>query len=343
MIVHKRGKPELAGEHDGSPGKVVKQDRRTVAAIVGFSGLPLPRAVSAQKVEGRLLQDIPIIRESFDFVYPDPFIHETDNIVQFRAMSSIITGMLTTHRKQQILSMLKLQGQVVAKEVSQDMGVSEDTIRRDLREMAQEGLLQRVHGGALPASPAMVDFAGRELITADGKVAIGRTAAKLIQPGQVVMLDGGTTARQVARHVPLDLKATIVTHSPTIATELLNHPNVEVILIGGRLFKHSVVAVGAVAIQAIAGIHADTYFMGVTGAHPKSGLTTGDYEEAAVKRALSQAAAETIVLASSEKLNAASPYVVLSLSEISGIITERAAAASLTKPYEKLGISVTRA
>ena len=104
--------------------------------------------------------------------------------------------MLTTHRKQQILSILKLQGQVIAKEVSQDMGVSEDTIRRDLREMAQEGLLQRVHGGALPASPAIVDFAGRELITADGKVAIGRAAAKLIQPGQVVMLDGGTTARR---------------------------------------------------------------------------------------------------------------------------------------------------
>jgi len=251
--------------------------------------------------------------------------------------------MLTTHRKQQILSILKQQGQVIAKDVSQTMGVSEDTIRRDLREMAQEGLLQRVHGGALPASPALADFAGRELITPDGKVAIGRAAARMIRPGQVVMLDGGTTARQVARHIPLDMQATIVTHSPTIALELLNHPNVEVILIGGRLFKHSVVAVGAVAIEAIAEVHADTYFMGVTGVHPKTGLTTGDYEEAAVKRALSQAAAETIVLASSEKLNAASPYVVVPLSEVSGIITERTAAASLTRPYEKLGISVTRA
>jgi DeoR/GlpR family transcriptional regulator of sugar metabolism len=251
--------------------------------------------------------------------------------------------MLTTHRKQQILSILKRQGQVVAKDVSQEMGVSEDTIRRDLREMAQEGLLQRVHGGALPASPALADFAGRELITPEGKVAIGRAAARMIQPGQVIMLDGGTTARQVARHISLDARATIVTHSPTIALELLNHANVEVILIGGRLFKHSVVAVGAVAIKAIADVHADTYFMGVTGVHPKTGLTTGDYEEAAVKRALSQAAAETIVLASSEKLNTASPYVVVPLAEISGIITERAAATSLTRPYEKLGISVTRA
>ena len=251
--------------------------------------------------------------------------------------------MLTTHRKQQILSILKRQGQVIAKDVSEEMGVSEDTIRRDLREMAQLGLLQRVHGGALPASPALSDFAGRERIAPDGKVAIGRAAARMLRPGQVVMLDGGTTARQVARHIPLDLQATIVTHSPTIALELLNHPRVEVILIGGRLFKHSVVAVGAVTIEAIAQVHADTYFMGVTGVHPKTGLTTGDYEEAAVKRALSRAAAETIVLASSEKLNTASPYVVVSLSAISGIITERATPASLTRPYEKLGISVTRA
>src|SRR5271163_2271755 len=233
--------------------------------------------------------------------------------------------MLTTHRKQQILSLLKRNGQVIAKDVSQTMGVSEDTIRRDLREMAQEGLLQRVHGGALPASPALADFAGRELITPDGKVAIGRAAARMIRPGQVVMLDGGTTARQVARHIPLDMQATIVTHSPTIALELLNHPNVEVILIGGRLFKHSVVAVGAVAIEAIAEVHADTYFMGVTGVHPKTGLTTGDYEEAAIKRALSHAAADTIVLVSSEKLNAASAYAVVPLAEISGIIIERSA------------------
>jgi DeoR/GlpR family transcriptional regulator of sugar metabolism len=251
--------------------------------------------------------------------------------------------MLTTHRKQQILSTLKRQGQVIAKEVSQAMGVSEDTIRRDLREMAHEGLLQRVHGGALPASPAVADFAVREHITSEGKVAIGRAAAKMIQPSQVVILDGGTTARQVARHIPLDLKATIVTHSPTIALELIDHQNIEVILIGGRLFRHSVVAVGASAIEAIAQIHADIYFLGVTGIHPKTGLTTGDYEEAAIKRALSHAAAETIVLASSEKLNAASPYAVVPLSEISGIITERSAEKTLLRPYEKLGITVTRA
>src|SRR5271170_7580209 len=251
--------------------------------------------------------------------------------------------MLTTHRRQQILSILKRQGQVIAKEISQAMGVSEDTIRRDLRELAHEGLLQRVHGGALPASPAVADFAGRELLRHEGKVAIGRAAASIIKPGQVVILDGGTTAREIARHLPLELKATIVTHSPTIALELINHPVLEVILIGGRLFKHSVVSVGAATIETIAQIHADTFFMGVTGVHPKTGLTTGDYEEAAVKRALSRAAADTLVLASSEKLNAASPYWVIGLEEINGIITERSVDGELVKPYTERGITITRA
>ncbi len=251
--------------------------------------------------------------------------------------------MLTTHRKQQILALLKSQGQVVAKDVSRQMGVSEDTIRRDLRELAQEGLLQRVHGGALPSSPAIADFAGRERLTPDGKSAIGRAAALMVQPGQVVILDGGTTARQLARHLPADLRATIVTHSPTIAIELIHHPEIEVILIGGRLFKHSVVAMGAAALESIANIRADTFFMGVTGVHPRAGLTTGDFEEAAIKRALSHAAAETFVLASSEKLNAASPYSVVPLAEISGIITESSTDPALTEPFEKLRIPVIRA
>jgi DeoR/GlpR family transcriptional regulator of sugar metabolism len=251
--------------------------------------------------------------------------------------------MLTKQRKQMILALLKQKGQVVAKDISRSMDVSEDTIRRDLRDLAQAGLLQRVHGGALPASPAVADFAGRESIAPEGKVAIGRAAARMIRRGQVVILDGGTTARQIARHIPRELKATIVTHSPTIALELLHHPEIEVILIGGRLFKHSVVAVGATAVEAIAKLHADTYFMGVTGIHPKTGLTTGDFEEAAVKRALSHAAADTFVLASSEKLNAASPYSIVPLDAISGFITERSARPQSLRPFEKLKIPITRA
>ncbi|MFN8531046.1 MAG: DeoR/GlpR family DNA-binding transcription regulator [Anaerolineae bacterium] len=248
--------------------------------------------------------------------------------------------MLTSQRKQYILNVLNRDGQVVAKEISQALHLSEDTIRRDLREMAQEGLLQRVHGGALPASPAVVDFAGREKLSVTGKQAIGRTAAMLIRDNQVIFLDGGTTAVQVARHLPTTLHATIVTHSARTAVELVSHPNVEVILIGGRLFKHSIVSVGASALEALQHIRADVYFMGVTGIHLESGLSTGDFEEAYIKRAIIQRAAETYVLASSEKLDAASQYPIAPLSDIAGLIVESEVADAVLMPYRDLGLSI---
>jgi DeoR/GlpR family transcriptional regulator of sugar metabolism len=251
--------------------------------------------------------------------------------------------MLTEQRKRLILNKLKQEGQIVAKSLSQELSLSEDTIRRDLRELAHAGLLQRVHGGALPSSPAVVNFAGRERLAPQGKIAIGRVAAGMVKQGQVVILDGGTTTRELARSLPQDLRATVVTHSPTIAVELVEHPSVEVILIGGRLFKHSVVAVGAAAVEAIRQIHADTYFMGVTGIHPNVGLTTGDLEEAHIKRALSAAAADTYVLVSSEKLNAASPYVIAPVTEASGILVEKKTPLDATEPYERLGLAVIRA
>lgn len=251
--------------------------------------------------------------------------------------------MLTSQRKQYILAILQRDGHVIAKHLSQELSLSEDTIRRDLRELAHEGLLQRVHGGALPASPAVVNFAGREELSIDAKRAIGKAAALLIKDGQVVFVDGGTTAVQLARHLPQALRATIVTHSARIAVELVEHPHVEVILIGGRLFKHSIVSVGAAALAAISAIRADIYFMGVTGIHPEAGLSTGDFEEAHVKQALCKHAAETYVLASHEKLGAASQYLVVGLSEVSGLIVDSSVAEALLLPYRALGLSIIRA
>jgi DeoR/GlpR family transcriptional regulator of sugar metabolism len=250
---------------------------------------------------------------------------------------------LTSQRKQKILDLLRRNGQVIAKDLSQELNLSEDTIRRDLRELAADGLLQRVHGGALPASPALGNFAARLNVATDEKSLIGKAAAKMVQPNQVVILDGGTTALQIARNLPPELNATVVTHSPTIVLELVDHRSIEVILIGGKIFKHSVVSVGAPAIEAIGRIHADTYFMGVTGIHPKFGLTTGDFEEAHVKRALSASAAETIVLGSSEKLNAVSPYVIAPISEITGMIVAADTRPKLLAAYIKMGITVTKA
>jgi DeoR/GlpR family transcriptional regulator of sugar metabolism len=251
--------------------------------------------------------------------------------------------MLAPQRRKLILDRLRRDGQILARALSEELELSEDTIRRDLKELAQEGLLQRVHGGALPASPAVASFARRQELAPEAKIAIGRAAAALVRPGQVVFLDGGTTAVQLARHLDRELSATVVTHSPSIAVELVSHPRVEVVLVGGRLFKHSVVAVGAAAAEAIAQIHADTYFMGVTGVHPQAGLTTGDVEEAHVKRALVRSAAETVVLASGEKLNAASPYVVCPASEASALVVSADTPAEATAPFERLGLRVVRA
>lgn len=251
--------------------------------------------------------------------------------------------MLTTQRKKVILDALARDGQVLAAELSAQFGVSEDTIRRDLRELAAEGLLQRVHGGALPASPAIAPFAQRETLEPEEKRRIARRAAQMIAPGQVAIVDGGTTSALLVSQLPPDLRATIVTHSPSVAVALAAHPSIDVILIGGRLYKHSIVSVGAAAMEGIARIHADLYFMGVTGVHPIAGLSTGDFEEAAIKRALAGRAGETVVLASQSKLRAASQFVIGELALAQTIVVERETDAALTEPIEAAGVTVVRA
>lgn len=251
--------------------------------------------------------------------------------------------MLASQRKGYLLRILAETGQVVAKSVSHDLGLSEDTIRRDLRELAGEGRLQRVHGGALPSSPATVDLSGRQRIGSAAKAAIGRAAAMMVRSGQIIFLDGGTTTFQLAKHLPLDLQATIVTHSPTIAMALADHSALEVILIGGRLFKHSMVTVGSSATETIARFRADVYFMGVTGIHPQAGFSTGDLEESYVKRAFIASAAETYVMVSAEKLNTASAYVIGALDAVDGIIVERGIPNHALAVYRKAGLTVHRA
>ena len=250
--------------------------------------------------------------------------------------------MLTTQRKKLLLARLAAEGQLVAKALAQELGTSEDTIRRDLRELAAEGLLQRVHGGALPASAAMGDLAVREQVSVADKVALGRFGASLVRPGQVVILDGGTTALQVARHLAPGLRATVVTHSPPVAVELAAHPGIEILVLGGRLFRHSMVNVGASVIAAASQLRADLFFLGVTGVHPEAGLSTGDAEEAAVKRALHERAAETVVLASPEKLMAASPFVVAPLAAASLIAVARGTPARVAHALRAGGVKLQR-
>jgi DeoR/GlpR family transcriptional regulator of sugar metabolism len=265
---------------------------------------------------------------------------------RIRAICRINGGgiaVLTTERKALILDTLGKEGRIIAKEFSYKLNLSEDTIRRDLRELAGEGLLQRVHGGALPASKALADLPTRRKISVADKSAIANAAAAMVKEGQIVFLDGGTTAVAVARALPLHLRATVATHSPDVAVALLNHPHIAIELIGGRIYKHSNVAVGSVAMEGIARMRVDVYFMGVTGIHLDHGLTTGDREEAAMKRAISRQSAETIILASSEKLGAVSAYHVIDLDQVDGFIVEKSCKSEVIDSIKKQGRSVVHA
>ncbi|MFH8254005.1 DeoR/GlpR family DNA-binding transcription regulator [Streptomyces roseolus] len=251
--------------------------------------------------------------------------------------------MLAAERREHLLELLARTGKIVAKDVATDLRVSEDTVRRDLRDLAAEGLCQRVYGGALPVSPAVVDYDARQALASDGKRKVASVAARLVRPGGSVILDGGTTALAVARALPRDLACTVITHSPTIATALIDHPRAELFLIGGRVFKHSAVTCGAAAVEAAQNVSAELCLLGVTGVHPEAGLTTADADEAAMKRALSARAADTYVLASSEKIGTASPYRVLPWESITGLITDAAPRDATVGRLRALGVDVLTA
>src|SRR5262245_6669856 len=147
--------------------------------------------------------------------------------------------MLTAERRQEILGRLERDGKVVASELVVSLGVSEDTVRRDLRDLAEQGLLQRVHGGALPAPPTTGSFARRLEVSRTAKLALADAALPLLAGARVIVLDGGTTSLALAQALPSGHDGTVVTNSPPIATALAGHPAAEVVLVGGRLLKEA--------------------------------------------------------------------------------------------------------
>lgn len=251
--------------------------------------------------------------------------------------------MLAAERRDHLLGLLAREGKIVAKDVAARLGISEDSVRRDLRDLAAEGLCQRVYGGALPVSPAVAGYAARQSVAPDGKQKVARVAAGLTAAGCTLILDGGTTALAVARALPRDLDCTVITHSPTIAAALLEHPRAELFLLGGRIFKHSAVTCGAAAVEAAQNVSADLCLLGVTGVHPEAGLTTGDAEEAAMKRALAARAADTWILASSEKIGTASRFRVLPFGKITGLITDAAPHDPAVEALTALGVEILTA
>lgn len=250
--------------------------------------------------------------------------------------------MLTSQRKKIILEKLAEDGQVLAKQLSEMFGLSEDTVRRDLRELDAEGLLQRVHGGALPVSSAIASFAERNQLESGAKRAIAKAAAALIAPGQVVIIDGGTTSAELVRQLPLNLNATIVTHSPSVARPgRSSHGG------GDPDRRPAVQAFDRQRWRRRGGsdvAYSRRYlFYGRDRRAPHRGA-----EHRRSGRSLHQAgararAAETVVLASAAKLNAASQYAIGDITLAHTIIVERATDDALIAPLQQAGVSVLKA
>jgi DeoR/GlpR family transcriptional regulator of sugar metabolism len=250
--------------------------------------------------------------------------------------------MLNAERRTIILEALGRDGRVVASELSARFGVSEDTVRRDLRELAEEGLLMRVYGGAVRKSPVSRAYSRRKTEFLPAKSAIGEAAVKLIREGQVLFIDGGTTPLEVAIHLPPDLRVTIVTHSLPVASALAEHPNAQVIVLGGSLYRDSLVMVGATTAEAYRQIHADLCVLGIASIHPRIGLGVLNQEEAEVKRAMLAGAAEVMVVASGEKLNTVAPFLIGPVSLVTRLVTDPEVPDEALQAYREAGVEVVR-
>ena len=233
-----------------------------------------------------------------------------------------------------------MEGKVVAAELSSSLAVSQDTVRRDLRELADAGLLRRVHGGALPATVGARPYSERRRQAPAAKAAIARATSRLLQNRQVILLDAGTTTLEVARHLPPELEATVITNSPPIAVALADHPRVDVSVLGGMLEKDSHALVGAATVEALHSIRADVLVLGVCSLHPEVGITVVELEESYVKRAMIANAAEVVAVSSADKLGSAAPYVVAPLDELTHLVTERSIPDEQAAEYRARGIEM---
>jgi DeoR/GlpR family transcriptional regulator of sugar metabolism len=247
--------------------------------------------------------------------------------------------MLKEERQRLILETLHSQGKVLASTLSELLNVSEDTIRRDLKELAESGILQRVHGGAMLRLPAMAYRERRDQATT-AKIEIARAAIQLIRNGQVIIMDGGTTTLQVAQSLPHTLNATIVTNSPPVALVLAELPAVNVIMVGGLLYKRSLVSVGVAAVEGLRSVRADLCFLGICSLHPEVGISVPEREELYTKRAMIASSAEVVALASAEKLYTVAPYVVGPLKDLTHLVTESTVSPEQLAPYAHAGITI---
>ena len=243
------------------------------------------------------------------------------------------------HQRQgQILHLLARQEQVSVSELSSLLGVSEVTVRGDLSRLGQAGLLRRTRGGAARPLDTEQPLEETSKRNAAAKRRIGRAAAELVQSGETIFLDVGSTTTEIARHLSPALRGvTVVTNGLNIALELERLPNLEVIVTGGRLrpLQHSLVS--PYALEVLSRIRADRLFLGCNGVHLQHGVTNANHEEAEIKAQMVRHSREVIVLADASKLGSVSRAHIASLSDVSLLLTNQSAGLDLSEYAQHVG------
>ena len=230
--------------------------------------------------------------------------------------------MFTEERRQRILSHLNVKGKASSFELATELGVSEDTIRRDLKELSENGLLKKVHGGAMAISPVPFEYSARIELNLDEKRKMAAEAAKLIKPGMLVFIDGGTSTQLIAEFLPSGLDATFITHSAANAIAFANCRTSKIILLGGMLVPELLINEGPEVLSAINRFSADLALISVQGLNIEDGASVSHYQDSIVKTAFIKNASELAVVAGKEKLGFALHYKICASSEIDYLITD---------------------
>lgn len=248
--------------------------------------------------------------------------------------------MLKKERQAYILHQVNLHNKVLSSSLCTEINVSEDTIRRDLQELADEGKIIKVHGGALSTSFNQVNFHLNGVYSQSEKKTIARKAVSLIRDGMFVLTSGGTTILELARQLPPGLKATFITGSIPAILEYMYHPHIEIIVIGDRISRNSKITVGPEAIAKIRHLKADICFLGTNAIDADHGITDNDWEVVQLKKAMIESSKKVVCLTIAEKINTVQPIRVCGLDEIDMLITELPATDPVLRPFVQAGVEV---
>ncbi|TRX53374.1 DeoR/GlpR transcriptional regulator [Fulvivirga sp. M361] len=230
--------------------------------------------------------------------------------------------MLKVERQNAILQEIRTHNKVHSSKLSQLLNVSEDTIRRDLRELAGNGHIKKVHGGAMANPNSPESFRKQKISQQAEREIIAEKAASLFQSGQVILMEGESTNLLLVDYIPDDMTLTIFTNSLRLATKLFNYQNIETVLLGGKISHKYPMTLGIDVINALGEIHADLFFTEIDSIHEDIGITDGDRENAYTKKAMFRSSSQVIAMCLSNEIGTIQPFKVESVSQIHMIITE---------------------